>query len=612
MNAAVIRAALGLAVLLVVGCPARAQTVGVSGTPEDEGAREGQSEGRLAGLESGRDEGRAQALAAAWMRGFRRGLADESTWRRGASWDEGRAEGERPGRAEGLVAGQARGGQACAAAFLLLEGRPSLMTEPAPPAPPPPPAPAHPACREPVPLTLRFDARRSVEVRRQDCESGEPPLGWDVPRPDYPDASRLRDRARMDGFEDDALEAWIRGYKQSFKHEFTEAYRTTRDATPGHLVREWELEGLAEGRREGERRRACEDFGRGFETGWRDGFEAGFERGFVEAWEAEEQAHLDHAVVRIVGTRLLDDSSDGVVEPGERVHAEIALANAGLRDTQGPVLTFDGVRTVAARGSVGGAMRAQSRRTEVIDLGEADAGAPLGAGLEVRLQGENGDALALEGDVGRPVVLDGADARLDVAEGALVTRVRVAVVSVATRDADRGLSVAAGGVGAGAGASAGAASTLGVVRAGERRDVELVVPARPSDLAEGSSGSVELRSGDATWMRRDWSMTPRFGDSLLTAARLPAGSRVLDDSLTALSRRLHAELALAMEDPKLYARLDDGSDLSELARVRPSLPAATRADVESRLARPLMQHAEAKGTPRKVRRAIREALGRPG
>ena len=120
-------------------------------------------------------------------------------------------------------------------------------------------------------LHLQFHARRSFEMRRHDCEREESPLGWDIPRPDYPDGSGLRERARSDGYEGDQLEAWIRGYKDTFKSEFESAFRTTREMTPGHLLRDWEMDGMTEGRREGERRRACTEFVRGFESGWRDG-----------------------------------------------------------------------------------------------------------------------------------------------------------------------------------------------------------------------------------------------------------------------------------------------------------------------------------------------------
>ena len=598
-------ALVSLAVVALGSGSARAQAQAASNRPsgaEDAGAREGQSEGRLEGLEVGRDEGRDQAYGEAWLRGFRRGLTQEDTWRRDTARDEGLSEGERPGRATGLGVGHERGRDACAAAFLRLQGRPSIVTEPAPPAPPPPPPPLHPACAEPPVLTLQFSGNRSAQVRRQDCENGAAPLGWDVPRPDYPDAGSLRDRARLAGFEDDALEAWMRGYKTAFKSEFTEAYRTTRDQAPAESVRRWERDGENEGRREGERRRACADFARGYEQGWREGFDVGFERGFIEAWDETDRRHSDNPVVRILSSRLLDESRDGVIEPGEGLRAELDVANAGLRDSSAAPVVFEGARTVSARGALSPELRAQSRRTDVVDLGRADEGAPFGAGVEVRLRGENGDELALTGLVGRPVVIDSTDARLDVVGGELVTRVRARIASVAERDADRSLSVAAAG---------GASVELGTVRARELRDVDLVLPAQASAVAETSSGSVELRSGETTWMRRDWTHEPRFGDALLTAARLPAGSAQLSDALTALSRRLHAELARAMDDPKLYRRLDDGSDLAELARVRPQLPAATRSDVESRLTRPLLQQADARSTPRKVRRAIREALGKP-
>ena len=71
-----------------------------------------------------------------------------------------------------------------------------------------------------------------------------------------------------------------------------------------------------------------------------------------------------------------------------------------------------------------------------------------------------------------------------------------------------------------------------------------------------------------------------------------------------------AELGQALGEPKLYRKLEGTSDLAELSRVLPSLPQATRPAIDSRLVRPLLAYADAKGTPRKVRKAIREALGR--
>lgn len=593
-----------LVVGLLLPAPLAAQAGNPSdpdATPEDVGATEGRIDGRREGLEAGKNEGRAQVLSQAWLRGFRSGLTRHGTWRRDASWDLGLAEGERPGLALGLESGQARGRVAAADAFLRLLGRPAFMSE-APPAPPmPPPPPGYSACEPPRRVRLQLTHRISHEMDPADCEEHEPPFDRD-PRPNFPDTSDLRQRAREDGFQGDAVEAWLRGYKTLFRSEFSSAYRAQREMVSDRLVREWEDEGEIEGRREGERRRACENFATGYVQGWRDGFARGWERGFAESWADEERIHLENPVVRIVSARLVDESGDGVIEPGEGVRAELALANAGMQPSRGEVLDWEGITSLTNRGAVSGTLPAQSRLEERLELGRVPEHALFGAGIEVGLRAANGDSRLLEDRVGRPVVLEGATARLDVADGRLVARVNALIANVATRDADRALSARASG----------STTSLGVVQAGERRNVELMVPAPSAWLAEPASGSVELRSGDTTWMLRDWNHAPRFGDSLQVAARLPTGSAGLDEALVSLSRRLMAELERAMNDPRLYNRLDDGSDLAELARVRSTLPAATRADVEARLSRPLMQHAEAKGTPRKVRRAIRQALGKSG
>jgi hypothetical protein len=524
--------------LALFGVRASAQSHGggdPSATPEDHGAIEGRVEGRRQGLEIGQDQGRAQALARAWMRGFREGLERASSWSRDASWDEGLSEGLRPGRAEGLDAGRPRGSSAAAAAYLRLQGRPTLVSEAAPEPPVPPPPPLHPACAEPASIVLRFNPRRSVELRPHELGEEESPLGWDEPRPDYPGESSLRDRARNDGYEGDAMDGWIRGYKTTFKSEFQQAFRNTRDMTPGHLLRDWEAEGEIEGRREGRRRRSCDDFVRGFATGWRDGFGEGFDRGFAEGWDAESQRHDDNAVVRVLSARLIDETADGVIEPGEGVRAEIEIANAGLVEAARSALAYEGVRTLHARGEAGAPLPAQSRRAVRLDLGRADEGAPFGAGIEVALRGLNGDAQALTATIGRPVVIDAIEPRLGVADGELVLRLRTTIASVATKEAERGLALRAGEV----------SSPLGVVTAGERRDVDLILPASASWLAETSTGRVELRAGDETWLRRDWALAPAFGDSLQVAATLPAGSARLDEALTSLSRRLLSELGHA-------------------------------------------------------------------
>ncbi len=590
---------------LVAAAPAmdtRAQADGIGTTepgPEAQGQIEGRVDGRRAGISAGADIGRAQATLDAWLVGFRRGLDRERSWQQQGAWDDGIVAGERPGRASGHDAGRDRGKAACDAGFARLLGRPVYVAPEPPSAPAPPPPPTHAACNEPDEIALRLPAGRRVSVRPADAERRESPLGWDVPAPDYPDKTTLRNRASLDGHEGDAMNAWIRGYKDGFREEWHQAFLHQRDTVSASLVRTWETDGLAAGRIEGARRRACEDFAAGFAHGFRQGFEQGFSRGFAEGWAESEAVHLRNPVVRVEHAVLLDATGDGVVEPGESITLEIVVANAGEEDAAVDAATWEGVRAVAGRGSIGRPVASRARRTERIELGPVQPGAPFGATVEVTVRGLNGDVRPVIAPVSRPVVIDTVAADFAVRDGALVASVRPRAISQATQPADRALAVIAGD----------ARVELGVVRPSAIAEPELIVPVDPASLASRATGDVELRSGTETWMRKAWTAETAYDAAIALACRLPAASPARHAALGALGARLMAELDRAMDEPKLYARAGDDSDLARLAVALAALEPASRADVERRIVAPARARGEAKSAPRRVRKAVREALG---
>ena len=75
-----------------------------------------------------------------------------------------------------------------------------------------------------------------------------------------------------------------------------------------------------------------------------------------------------------------------------------------------------------------------------------------------------------------------------------------------------------------------------------------------------------------------------------------------------LSRRLDREFDAALLEPKLYKRLDRGSELVRFATALASLPADQARLLRAEVAAPLLARARSKNTPRKIRSAVQDAV----
>ena len=110
-------------------------------------------------------------------------------------------------------------------------------------------------------------------------------------------------------------------------------------------------------------------------------------------------------------------------------------------------------------------------------------------------------------------------------------------------------------------------------------------------------------------MLRRFEATTGMERAVRLTAVLRRGGTQQADALAALSRRLGAEFGSALRDPKLYKRQGDTSDIAQFGAGLRALSAVDAAPIVASVARPLLERAEARGVPRRVRNAVREALG---
>ena len=111
-------------------------------------------------------------------------------------------------------------------------------------------------------------------------------------------------------------------------------------------------------------------------------------------------------------------------------------------------------------------------------------------------------------------------------------------------------------------------------------------------------------------MSRSWEAPTPMERAVETAMRLPAASGARASAMTSLGVRLDAEMRAAIEDPKLYHRLEDRSELAAFARALGCASPADRAVLQASIGEPLLERARERDTPRKVRRAVVDALGK--
>jgi hypothetical protein len=104
-----------------------------------------------------------------------------------------------------------------------------------------------------------------------------------------------------------------------------------------------------------------------------------------------------------------------------------------------------------------------------------------------------------------------------------------------------------------------------------------------------------------------WTATVAMPRAVELAASLEAGSAARAGAVAAVAKRLERELARAGDETKLYKKQGERSELALYARAVSGVEA--RADFEAAIDRPLRARADARGTPRRIRKAIREALG---
>lgn len=569
-----------------------------------EGRSDGLAAGRLSGREDGSDLGRAQVLVEAYIDGYRRAVSAPLHAEFLAPVDDaeedGRLDGRPAGLAIGLAAGHDRGATAAADGYAVLDGRPAFRSQAPPPRPDAPAPPPFDACEPPASSRLRLPRGRTVDLDAADLEQGRAPFSLRVPPPPFPSNSRLRALARDEGWSlGEDVDAWVEEYRSGFEETYVAVFEEERRNVAWGTRRDYEHEGAAAGRREAVRRRACAAYARGHRHGFGEGFDEGFERGCREGWDAAARRHEDGPVIVIERARWIDANDDAVFEPGERVTLEVDIANAGMIDSTHAVLEWSGARSIAGGGRIEAPLAAQRRRSHRLDVGALDAAAPLGATATLELSPLRGERRALSALVGRPAIIDGVIAFLDVRDDSLVLVARAVVSCVATRVVERDLRLSSGP----------ATADVGSLEPGSATDVALVLPASGADLARSVAGDVQLHGDGSPWMSRRFEATTGMERAVGLVAALPRGGVDQAEGLAAVAHRLAAEFDDALEDSRLYKRLDAASELELFGAALRGLPKGDATPLLEAVARPLLARAEGRGIPRRVRNAVREALG---
>jgi hypothetical protein len=188
---------------------------------------------------------------------------------------------------------------------------------------------------------------------------------------------------------------------------------------------------------------------------------------------------------------------------------------------------------------------------------------------------------------------------LEVRDGKLVLVARAVVTTVGTRVVERNLRLINGAV----------TAEVGSLPPGTARDFALVVPAVGADLGATFTGEVRLDGDDGSWMLRRFEVTTGMERAVQLLGALPRRGAEQAEGLAAVARRLTNEFESALVEPKLYKRKGDGSELELFGAGLRSLSADDAAPIVEAVARPLLARADARSVPRRVRNAVREALG---